>query len=81
MGAGDACSAGILVGWVRGLAPERTGALANRLGAYVASRHGATPALPPEIIALAGLSIACTIQSPWKSVSLGRVVVARQADP
>ena len=53
VGAGDACSAGILVGWIRGLAPERIGTLANHLGAYVASRHGATPALPPEIIALA----------------------------
>jgi fructokinase len=54
VGAGDACSAGILVGWVRGLPPARTAALANHLGAFVASRHGATPDLPPEVIGLAG---------------------------
>lgn len=53
VGAGDACSAGILVGWVHGLPPARIASLANHLGAYVASRHGATPVLPPEIIALA----------------------------
>jgi fructokinase len=52
VGAGDACSAGILVGWVRQLPPEQIGALANRLGAYVASQPGATPQLPPEILDL-----------------------------
>jgi fructokinase len=53
VGAGDACSAGILVGWSIGLSPPRTAELANHLGAYVASRPGATPQLPPEIISLA----------------------------
>jgi len=52
VGAGDACSAGILVGWVRQLPPERIGTLANQLGAYVASQHGATPKLPQAILDL-----------------------------
>ncbi len=54
VGAGDACSAGILVGWLLGMEPLRTAELANQLGAYVASRPGATPKLPDEIIGLAG---------------------------
>jgi sugar/nucleoside kinase (ribokinase family) len=53
VGAGDACSAGILAGWSLGLPPSRTAELANHLGAYVASQPGATPELPPEIISLA----------------------------
>jgi fructokinase len=53
VGAGDACSAGILVGWSLGLPPARTAELANQLGAFVASQPGATPVLPPEIISLA----------------------------
>ena len=46
VGAGDACSAGILVGWSLGLSPARTVELANHLGAFVASQPGATPLLP-----------------------------------
>jgi fructokinase len=56
VGAGDACSAGILAGWVLGLPPARTAELANHLGAYVASQPGATPELPLEMIDLAGES-------------------------
>jgi fructokinase len=52
VGAGDACSAGIIVGWVLGLPTARTAVLANRLGAFVASQPGATPQLPLEIIEL-----------------------------
>ena len=52
VGAGDACSAGILFGWVRKMPPARIGALANRLGAYIASQPGATPQLPAEILEL-----------------------------
>lgn len=52
VGAGDACSAGILAGWLMGWAPARSAELANRLGAYVASRPGATPELPPELVEL-----------------------------
>jgi len=51
VGAGDACSAAILVGWSLGFPPLQTAALANHLGAYVASQPGATPQLPPAIVA------------------------------
>ena len=51
VGAGDACAAGILVGYSLGWSPSRTVELANKLGAYVASQSGATPALPVEITA------------------------------
>jgi len=54
VGAGDACSAGILAGWLLRMPPERTAELANHLGAYVASQPGATPQLPREIIDRAG---------------------------
>ena len=49
VGAGDACSAGILVGWLLRTSPLRTAELANHLGAYVASQPGATPELPREL--------------------------------
>jgi fructokinase len=52
VGAGDACAAGILVGWSLGLPRGRIAELANHLGAFVASRRGATPQLPPEILQL-----------------------------
>ena len=50
VGAGDACSAAILHGVARNWPMQKTANLANRLGAYVASRSGATPNLPPEIL-------------------------------
>ncbi len=49
VGAGDACSAGILVGRLLKWPSERVIDLANRLGAYVASQPGATPSLPAEV--------------------------------
>lgn len=49
VGAGDACSAGLLWGWLNRWPHERTVSLANRLGAFVASRSGATPAIPQEL--------------------------------
>jgi fructokinase len=49
VGAGDACTAGILVGWLRGLPPAEVADLANHVGAFVASQPGATPALPEEV--------------------------------
>lgn len=52
VGAGDACSAGLLVGWVLDWPHERTVELANLVGAYVASVPGATPELPPECLRL-----------------------------
>jgi len=50
VGAGDACSAAILHGAVRGWPLQRTADMANQLGAYVASRSGATPELPAELL-------------------------------
>ena len=49
VGAGDACSAGVLVGWLLGLPIEKIATLANHLGAYVASQPGATPEIPLTI--------------------------------
>lgn len=49
VGAGDACSAGLLWGWLNGWPLERTVSLANRLGAFVASQPGATPTIPNEL--------------------------------
>ncbi len=50
VGAGDACSAGLLVGMILRWPLERTLALANHVGAYVASQSGATPKLPESIL-------------------------------
>ena len=50
VGAGDACSAAILHGAVRRWPLQQTADLANRLGAFVASRRGATPELPAELL-------------------------------
>ena len=50
VGAGDACSAAILHGAVRRWPLQQTADLANRLGAFVASRKGATPELPAELL-------------------------------
>ena len=50
VGAGDACSAAILHGAVRHWPLQQTADLANRLGAFVASRKGATPELPAELL-------------------------------
>ena len=52
VGAGDACCAGLLIGLVRRWPMDRTVSLANAMGAYVASQHGATPPLPDEIKAM-----------------------------
>ena len=50
VGAGDACTAGIVAGTLLNLSMTETVQLANSLGAYVASRHGATPTLPVELL-------------------------------
>lgn len=50
VGAGDACSAGLLIGMVRRWPWERTVSLANHMGAYAASQPGATPTLPDSIL-------------------------------
>jgi fructokinase len=51
VGAGDAFMAGLMVGLTRGADPRKVLENACRLGAFVASHNGATPLLPPELIA------------------------------
>lgn len=46
VGAGDAFLAGLLYGWLGDTAEEAMLDFANKLGAFVASRQGATPAYP-----------------------------------
>lgn len=50
VGAGDACSAGLVAGFLLGWPAELTVNLANELGAFVASRQGATPLLDAPIL-------------------------------
>jgi fructokinase len=50
VGAGDACSAAVLVGKALRLPDDRIATLANHAGAYVASRPGATPELPENLL-------------------------------
>jgi fructokinase len=50
VGAGDACSAGILFGLLLGWQPDEAVDLANRMGAWVVSQLSATPRLPDEIL-------------------------------
>ncbi|MEX2168584.1 MAG: carbohydrate kinase [Pirellulales bacterium] len=50
VGAGDACGAGLVVGFLLGWPMQHTVNLANRLGAYLASQPGATPTLPRELL-------------------------------
>lgn len=49
VGAGDAFIAGLVVGLTKGAETHKVLEDAARLGAFVASHHGATPLLPPEI--------------------------------
>jgi fructokinase len=51
VGAGDAFMAGLMVGLTRGTNTYKVLEDACRLGAYVASHYGATPLLPPELVA------------------------------
>jgi fructokinase len=50
VGAGDAFMAGLVLGLVRGVAPQTVLECACRLGTYVASQDGATPLLPPSLV-------------------------------
>lgn len=50
VGAGDACTAVILVGRALRRTPQRIADAANAVSAYVASHPGATPILPEELI-------------------------------
>lgn len=51
VGAGDAFMAGLVLGLTRGVAAQTVLEAACELGAYVASHVGATPLLPPGMIA------------------------------
>lgn len=50
VGAGDACSAGLLFGLVLGWHPNEAIDLANQMGTWVASQLSATPLLPDSIL-------------------------------
>lgn len=50
VGAGDAFMAGLVVGLTRNLEIHHVLEIACRLGAFVASHHGATPLLPAELV-------------------------------
>jgi fructokinase len=50
VGAGDACCAGLAVGRLLEWPGEKTLALANQMGAFVASRRGATPEIPSSLL-------------------------------
>jgi fructokinase len=50
VGAGDACSAAVLVGLVQRWPLQKVADLANKAGAYVASQPGATPTLPEDLV-------------------------------
>lgn len=52
VGAGDACSAAILIAHALRMDMQRTVELANHAGAYVASQPGGTPQLPQAILDL-----------------------------
>ena len=47
VGSGDAFTAAVADGWLRGLPLETISERANRLGSFVASQPGATPRVPP----------------------------------
>jgi fructokinase len=50
VGAGDAFTAALAVGLLRRLPLGRINQNANRLAAYVCTRPGATPPIPPELL-------------------------------
>jgi len=54
VGAGDACTAAVLVGRVLRLPLDKTLKLANHAGAYVASQPGATPTLSDDVLGMLG---------------------------
>ncbi len=50
VGAGDSFMAGLMIGLTRGLETQKVLEAACRVGAFVASHHGATPLLPRELV-------------------------------
>ena len=65
VGAGDAFMAGLMVGLTRGTDTRKVLENACRLGAFVASHHGATPLLPPEITRHFKQAVYSSFQHPW----------------
>ena len=55
VGAGDAFTAALVTGLLKGHGARRINAFANRLAAYVCSQRGATPAIPAVLTAAADL--------------------------
>jgi fructokinase len=55
VGAGDAFTAALAVGLLRGQSFASISERANRLAAYVCTRPGATPALPADLLATLAL--------------------------
>ena len=51
VGAGDACSAAVLVGKALRMSNEKVATFANHAGAFVASKAGATPVMGEKVIA------------------------------
>lgn len=49
VGAGDAFTAALCMGWLRGLALDRINAWANRVAAFVCTREGGTPRLQDDL--------------------------------
>jgi fructokinase len=52
VGAGDAFTAALVMGWFHGHDLDRINATANRVASYVCSQPGATPPMPPDLIHL-----------------------------
>jgi fructokinase len=66
VGAGDACSAGILFGTTLGWDVHTTMELANRMGADVAAHPSATPPLSGRTLNFAGTQLRSVISMPAK---------------
>ena len=54
IGAGDAFTAAVAVGLLRKLPLPRINDAANRLASYVCTQRGATPIIPPDLLAQLG---------------------------
>jgi 5-dehydro-2-deoxygluconokinase len=73
LGAGDAFSAGLLSGWVRGEDYDACARYANACGALVVSRHGCAPAMPTRIELDYFIANAAAIPRPDQDATLSRL--------
>ena len=64
VGAGDAFTAAVVTGMLRGDDLDMTNAFANRLAAYVCTQPGATPPIPAELVASRGASASPSMTGP-----------------